>query len=482
MGRPRSSALPPKEVRSLFKTLVNSQQLVHGQQLVQPRDAPWTQFFGNLGSSSVLREEEPEVVEKVLREERDVVEKVLRKKEPEVVEKVLRKEEPKVAEKVIASDTGIHSKKVLPEDFITQQRLEYFQSKIVDSVTRGKPLRAMHPFECALQEGVAQYLSPGLIRALFFKFRNHPFQAYEVFRFYQKMTVEDYGTDPIAYTDMYRHMCELLHDLNPQKRERKDIHALVHAIVKDLQQMDQRGKEVCFPVFVSSLVQQKTVGLGNLARVAFQYMLDHDFRVPAGYWEHLLSLSRYYRQDDLPYADILVKAVEAGRRPHPVLVLGAMGNLFPYHNTGASYKMLQTIAELQSTARPGEVPYQLDISTLEAISSAAAAKGFFDMNLAVWDMLDLLGYQPTEGIYENTILAFCARPPTYANAFVVLADMEEKGMIPSRALIRGMSTYLRYVDVECFFVSFGDVHNSLESCLCIVLVNLHATLRSPLIL
>jgi hypothetical protein len=60
--------------------------------------------------------------------------------------------------------------------------------------------------------------------------------------------------------------------------------------------------------------------------------------------------------------------------------------------------------------------------------------------------------------------------------------MEEKGMIPSRALIRGMSTYLRYVDVECFFVSFGDVHNSLESCLCIVLVNLHATLRSPLIL
>jgi hypothetical protein len=173
-------------------------------------------------------------------------------------------------------------------------------------------------------------------------------------------------------------------------------------------------------------------------------MIQHNFDVGAGYWEHLLSMSRYFRQKDLPYASILRRIVDMGRRPDPVTALAALENLFPYTDVDATYTALKAIVDLQSTAKPeDDFQYMVDISALEVIGAAAARRGHFVLCLLIWDLVDLLGYKPTEAIFENTIMAFAVEPTTYGNAFTVMAEMEANGYEPSRALIRGFSVNLR---------------------------------------
>jgi hypothetical protein len=70
----------------------------------------------------------------------------------------------------------------------------------------------------------------------------------------------------------------------------------------------------------------------------------------------------------------------------------------------------------------------------------------------VWDMLDVLGYEPSEAIYENTVTAFAMNTFTYREAFTVLAEMETRGFKPSRALIRSFSLHVRYVTLSVHLV------------------------------
>jgi hypothetical protein len=120
--------------------------------------------------------------------------------------------------------------------------------------------------------------------------------------------------------------------------------------------------------------------------------------------------------------------------------------LFPYTDAGATHAALQSIIKLQSTALENGLPqYHLDIATMELISAASTKNGAHKNILLIWDLLDLISCKPSEGLYENTAIAFATDPNMYDDAFLVLAEMEEKGMIPSRALIRGLSFQFRYV-------------------------------------
>lgn len=431
-------AVENREVRVLFETLRSSQQLVLDRNAAAAKEKEtvhWIPFFANLGSSTcaaaVVDEEDEETV--VEAEKGDEDENDDDTKESSKQSKPQHLPKP-ASEKSPAEQKFIEQRK-------QRKRVTHLQCEIYKAYKRNKPLKSMVFLRTAMAEGIAQDLNPSVVRALLLRLNRHPLEAHDVLRFYQTLLQSS-----AAFPDktMYRFVCEQISFLDPRRHDPRHIFDMVHAVVKDLQQMDQSAKETCFPVLLSSLAKQKAVGLGSLTRNVYTYMCE-ELTVPDGLWEHLLSLSRYYRQDDLPFAEILEKVVASGRRPHPPLVANAIGNLFPYHDTGSTFRMLQAIIQLQRTSGPDDIPYQLDISTLELIGSAAAAKGFYDMNLAVWDLLDLLQYEPTEAIYENTILAFCARPPTYGNAFAVLADMEEKGMFASRALLRGMSTLLRYV-------------------------------------
>jgi hypothetical protein len=323
--------------------------------------------------------------------------------------------------------------------------IKRMERQLTKFILQKNPQRAMDTFHLGLRYETADQLQPDTVRQLFFLVaRKRPFDAYKVLQHYRKITAEEHDQDVNAYAGMYERNCDALRYIDPEKHRYNDIHKLVRSLVMELQQLDRVGKEQCYPVLVSALVSQKSVSVGDFARLAYQYMVQNNFAVEANYWEHLLSLSRYFRQKDLPYASILRRIVDMGRRPDPVTALNALENLFPYTDVDATYTALKAIVDLQSTAQPGdEFQYVVDISALEVIGAAAARTGHFVLSLLIWDLVDLLGYKPTEAIFENTIMAFAVEPNTYGNAFTVMAEMEANGYEPSRALIRGFSAHLR---------------------------------------
>ncbi|KAL7572997.1 hypothetical protein ACA910_007494 [Epithemia clementina (nom. ined.)] len=127
-----------------------------------------------------------------------------------------------------------------------------------------------------------------------------------------------------------------------------------------------------------------------------------------------------------------------------------------------------------TTSRKGRTQrsaYHVDMAILELASSAAARAGSYETVLLIWELLELLHLPPSAALYENIILAFAQRGPTcYEHVFALLGEMELQAVpttmataatgdtttttnnnnnidadsyIPSRALIRGLSTRMR---------------------------------------
>jgi len=215
--------------------------------------------------------------------------------------------------------------------------------------------------------------------------------------------------------------------------------------------LDRAGKERCFPVFVSALLDQKSTKVGQFARLIFDQMVREEYEtsLTPGYLEHLLSKSKYNRRDDLPYARILRQTVDSGRRPSPNIATDILEHLFPYTDVMEETEVaLKAIIDLQLNSHRQAVDdrqYVIDISTLESVSAAAAATGNQTLNLLVWDAIDTMGYEnePTEAIFENTVMVLFTNPGTYSNAFAVMEEMENRGFRVSRALIRSISYRIR---------------------------------------
>jgi hypothetical protein len=310
----------------------------------------------------------------------------------------------------------------------------------------------------------------------------------------------------------YKGLCYQVRYLEPRHRHSShEIESLVRSLVADIRSLSDDNKKVVFPIFITSLVAQRSVGAGKFARPLFEQLVElaaatndngnvesrgnaessaersnssknnTSTAAAAGdavgvldgaYLEHLLAQARYLRRDDLPYPRILQSIVQMGRFPKPWHAVAILDNLFPFlENDLNDVKVvlralvdLQTMATSGSTAAnsagdddPGEASrrayrYVVDPNTLEAIGASAARHGDLDLSLLVWDAVQAMGNhhyhdngQTSVGVYENLVLVFCARPEHYGSAFTVLAEMEDRGYVASRALIRGMSTRLRYV-------------------------------------
>ena len=279
---------------------------------------------------------------------------------------------------------------------------------------------------------------------------------------------------------LYRRMCFSLRLLDPIKSRHGDIRSLVSSVVSDLREMNEHVERLCLPVLVTSLAEQRSSNIGRWAFRYYQRMAEKNYELRPEYFQHLLTLSKFNRQDNLPYHDILQQVVQAGRRPLPHIVMNALENMFPYtDNVQGTYIALQSVMELQRQSQqmaqeqqqqreldvaqlaqeqdPEEIEkikkrmslyrkprsYVVDIATLESMNVAAARTGCAELALLLWDALDIMGYEPTESIYESTIVCFAKDDNLCENAFVVLKEMEDKGFVPSRALIKSFSMALR---------------------------------------
>lgn len=78
--------------------------------------------------------------------------------------------------------------------------------------------------------------------------------------------------------------------------------------------------------------------------------------------------------------------------------------------------------------------YRVGLGTLAAISMASARKNI-NLNLLVWDLAEMYGYDPTESMFEDVIMSF-AEFKQDENMVSALVDMERQGFMPSRALLQ----------------------------------------------
>jgi hypothetical protein len=311
----------------------------------------------------------------------------------------------------------------------------------------------------------------------------------------------------------YKSICHKVRHVDPQSQYNREIQGVVRSIVADLMHMTNDHKKQVYPILISSLVQQRSVQLGLLARPLFDSLLeivqqeqeeadaeaeshvetdgrsseteanrgngpsnstDDEGPLGASFLEHLIGNAKFRRHDDLPYPTILRMLAER-RRPFPVHAVAVLENLFPFDDLDDTAIALRTLVNLQTSAwqqqqqqqqdassdGPALLPargnhkesvrdsyrYVVDMSTLEAIGAAAARQANVEVSLLVWDAVHVMGHRDpaTPAIYESLALVFCAHRPHYGSAFTVLAEMQERGYPVPRALIRSMSTRLRYV-------------------------------------
>lgn len=309
----------------------------------------------------------------------------------------------------------------------------------------------------------------GVVKGLFHLMEvARPFDMFQIVRYYETLeTTPEYqamGGDINGYARMYNRVCDSLRHIDPVRHSVANAQGLVRRILAVVQRFDRVGQEMCYPTIVSSMVEQKYNSLGmQFARPVYNIIVEQNMTVSKGFWHHLLSFSRYNRHCDLPYDDVLTRMVEAGQYPRPVTVLNALDNFFPFTDFDAVAKTLKVVLRMQQEVaqaakkQNGKIDmaiadldylskhqFYVDMFTLEMIGSAAASRGRSDINLLVWDMVDVLGYTPTEGIFENTVTAFAMNTFTYREAFTVLAEMTNRDFQPSRALIRSFSVQVRY--------------------------------------
>ena len=347
---------------------------------------------------------------------------------------------------------------------LTKERQHPLMAKLLQYVSSRNHKKAMATFyeiREAIRYAEQHGEEPPAVRYSYIKalFRlvqpRQPFDCYDVFKFYRTLpdTPEYAKGDINGFASMYGRLCDSLRHMNLEKHSLTDCKHLVRSVVGTVQRLDRAGQELCCPVLLSALLDQRSVRIGSdFCPAIYQYIHEQKIAVPDGWYLHLLGFSKFHRQRDIPFADVLERAVERGRRPSNLVVLNVLDNFYPFTDTATVARVLQSILKLQQlvvedASRDGmealQNQYYVDIGTLEVIGAAASSQGQSDVSLLVWDMLDLLGYEPTVGIYENTVVAFAMSTFTYREAFTVLIEMEARGFKPSRALIRSFSTLLR---------------------------------------
>ena len=339
--------------------------------------------------------------------------------------------------------------------------IEAFGTKFVKALLNREVGLCVMMFEIAEKNGVTHALPPKHILTFYhvLLLRKDPVTAYRVLQVYKKhMDIENDGRDRGYYLKLFLRLCKGVQTYDINRCDPYRMEALVRKMIHELKSFKKGDQKPALQFLVSSLIQQRLNSLGKMATLLYTYMVENDFKFEPAYLSHIVGCSRYNRRDELPYAELLAKAVMQGERPEPTSVCGLVENYFPHDDLDISRLLLRSLMELESQKDVKDNHrYIMDTTTLESMAATAARAGDVEAIGYMWEYLEASGIQPTEGLYESTAVAFCHDPERYRNAFAVFDEMPFK---PSRALFRNMSKliYPRIENFEkCFHLVLDDV-------------------------
>ncbi|KAL9179850.1 hypothetical protein ACHAXT_007820 [Thalassiosira profunda] len=205
-------------------------------------------------------------------------------------------------------------------------------------------------------------------------------------------------------------------------------------------------RHLLLPILVGSLVEHKHRWINACAKPLVERILDDPTfpQLCPELFEHMLGIVHEGKTGPnyAPYHRVLTWLVSSGYRPKPESVRKLLQCYRPFADTKAVHEMLVAIKTLHSGSDQSLTDaedYRVDLGTLEAISLAASAASNIDLNLLCWDLVDMFGYQPTEGMFEDVVLSFSVQKYSDEDMFAALVDMEGNGYLPSRALLKNIA-------------------------------------------
>lgn len=273
---------------------------------------------------------------------------------------------------------------------------------------------------------------------------------YNVFRFfltrnplYSSEILQRHFEEDKVTLDMYERQCRAVATLGSSHGKHQQTKYTVEQLCNQIVLTQTREDQFkLLPILLESTLASSLNSVRSLSTTIYDFLIQQDdFKFEAEYLERLCHYSRYY-QNYLPFASVLQQLAATGVAPeNPPVIAQALAQLFPFVDMEVTQEAVQAVYEIVHNGT--NIP--LDVGTLEAILSAAARSGKFDLGLLTWDLVDSLGHEPTEGMYECMVQAFVMSYRQDHRAFACLVEMEEAaGFTPSRALLRSMSRSLRF--------------------------------------
>lgn len=282
--------------------------------------------------------------------------------------------------------------------------------------------------------------------------------SYEVLKYYAARCKEE---GRLVRLDMYQ---RVIHRVRPVKMHHDDskhrpsarrldafeMTNLVKDITQHIQQEYSEGKKVVYqyillPELVVALTEHSFPRTKGLATPIMEYILDNKFPVlDPDLYKYILSKGRRSETDSFPYHRVLSELISAGHTPNPEVVMNVLQCYHPFNDIDSTYEVLSIIQKLHlgDDDSASATDYKVDLGTLESISMASARLNV-EVNLLVWDLVELFGYSPTGSMFEDVIMSFAATKQD-ENMYSALADMEKHGFVPSQALLRYVAVKVSY--------------------------------------
>ena len=253
---------------------------------------------------------------------------------------------------------------------------------------------------------------------------------------------------------------------------------IIHSLFQRLKALDYEiyQKEI-FPIFlISTLSHSKTqLSIKRFGFSVWKYMQDHNIQCSNIILEEVLKRAkinlsnRQIKNTDIPVDHVLKQLVNNNVQPDSSVVIKTLKQLYPFEKTELVTRLLQSIKTLyereKAKAEPNESmnaasssslssstsssalkyphAYRIPLGTLESIASTAAQTNALDLLLLTWDIAEMMGYRPTENLYESAIHGFANSYKQDHNAFAVISEMHTNGHTLSRALTRFVAKQIR---------------------------------------
>ena len=318
------------------------------------------------------------------------------------------------------------------------------EAELWEAIKNQNEVVAAHLVTKALKSKIV--LSPRIVVQLFYLLvQPDPILAYSIVK--KRRRSEALNTEEFR---MYLKLCSTIGSIEPSYKQRGDMKRFVNELINDVLAMDKKWKQELLPKIIAGLAAQRNVRVGAYARDLYLHMVNNEYEIRPGWLKQLLNLSKYNRQDDLPFDDIMERLAAADTLPHPLPVIAAVHNMFPFTDSEKMCRTLRALLHFQEhniltnfSMYSSVDEIRIDLDCLEAISMGAAQTGSVEMILLVWDILIQCNYEPTEAIFESTVIAFATGGGQLYSALGAIVSMKEYGYEVPRSLQRSFSLVLR---------------------------------------